>query len=99
MDINSVRAIEAADGQVKLDHLDNWRDSNVYSAAERLAIEYGERMTETGREVDDAFFSALQREFTEPQIIELTAGIAMENFRSKFNVPLKVASQGFCRLP
>lgn len=99
MDINSVRAIEADNGHEKVAALDNWRNSQLYSQAERLAIEYGEKMTITGSEVDDKFFEALQQEFTEPQIVELTAGIAMENFRSKFNVPLQVASQGFCRLP
>ncbi|MBV9757668.1 MAG: carboxymuconolactone decarboxylase family protein, partial [Alphaproteobacteria bacterium] len=37
--------------------------------------------------------------YGEAQIVELTAAIAFENFRSKFNPPLAVAAQGFCRLP
>lgn len=77
----------------------NWRDSDVYSATERLVIEYGERMTITGEVVDEDFFARLQTHFGEAEIVELTAGIAMENFRSKFNAPLKVAGQGFCVLP
>ena len=56
-------------------------------------------MTITGQEVDEAFFAHLKEHFTEAQIVELTAGIAMENFRSKFNVPLRVEAQGFCPLP
>ncbi len=71
----------------------------MYTEPERVAIEYGERMTITGQKVDDAFFARLNEHFTEPQIIELTAGIAMENFRSKFNAPLLVEAQGFCPLP
>ncbi len=71
----------------------------MYSEAERLALEYGERMTITGQSVDEAFFARLREHFDERQIVELTAGIAMENFRSKFNAPLKVAAQGFCVLP
>jgi hypothetical protein len=31
--------------------------------------------------------------------VELTAAIALENFRSKFNPALGVESQGFCVLP
>ena len=27
------------------------------------------------------------------------AAVALENFRSKFNVPLGIESQGFCLLP
>ncbi|MEE2982167.1 MAG: hypothetical protein VX929_02570 [Pseudomonadota bacterium] len=56
-------------------------------------------MTITGQEVDDAFFAQLKEHFSEAQIVELTAGIAMENFRSKFNRPLRVEAQGFCPLP
>ena len=77
----------------------NWRASDVYSETERLVIEYGERMTITGEVVDEDFFARLQTQFGEAEIVELTAGIAMENFRSKFNAPLEVAGQGFCVLP
>lgn len=79
--------------------LSNWREASIYSETERVALEYGERMTITGMTVDDAFFARLRRHFDEAQIVELTAGIAMENFRSKFNAPLEVAAQGFCLLP
>lgn len=56
-------------------------------------------MTYVKSDVDDALFQRLKGTFTEAQIVELTAGIAMENFRSKFNVPLRVEGQGFCLLP
>ena len=48
---------------------------------------------------DDAFFAELKKHFTEAQIVELTAAIAMENFRSKFNPPLGIEAQGFCMVP
>ena len=38
-------------------------------------------------------------ELTEAQIVELTAAIALENFRSKFNPTLGVEAQGFCMVP
>ncbi len=77
----------------------NWRDSPVFSEAERAALEYAERVTRTDQNVDDACFAALKRHYSEAQIVELTAAIAFENFRSKFNPTLGVASQGFCLLP
>lgn len=79
--------------------LPTWRDSGAYTEQERVALEYGERMTITGQSVDDAFFARLREHFDEAQLVELTAGIAMENFRSKFNAPLGVQGQGFCVLP
>lgn len=36
---------------------------------------------------------------TKVQIVELTAAVAFENFRSKFNPTLGVEAQGFCMAP
>ena len=77
----------------------DWRTSKLFSPLERAALEYAERITTTGQKVDDALFAELQKHFTEAQIVELTAAIAMENFRSKFNPPLGIEAQGFCMVP
>jgi alkylhydroperoxidase family enzyme len=55
-------------------------------------------MTVTGRRPTDALFAALRQHFSEPEIVELTAAVALENFRSKFNVALGIEAQGFCSL-
>ena len=91
--------IESEGGGRKIADLPNWRDSEAYTAKERLVLEYGECMTITGKTVDDNLFARMREQFNEAEIVELTAGIAMENFRSKFNAPLRVESQGFCPLP
>ena len=100
MDINSVRAAETTEGGLdKVADVTTWRDSQRFSAAERVALEYAEAITYTDRQVDDALFAEVKRHFTEPQIVELTAAIAFENFRSKFNPPLGIEAQGFCLIP
>lgn len=86
-------------GERKVAELGGWRESGAFSDLERVALEYAERMTYTGEKVDDALFGRLRAHFGEPQIVELTAAIALENFRSKFNPALGVESQGFCLLP
>ena len=83
----------------KLAEVTIWRDSTLFSEAERLALEYAERITYTDRKVDDALVEALKQHFTDAQIVELTAAIAMENFRSKFNPALGIEAQGFCMVP
>ncbi len=83
----------------KLGEVTTWRDSALFSEAERLALEYAERITYTDRRVDDALVDQLKKHFTDAQIVELTAAIAMENFRSKFNPALGIEAQGFCMLP
>jgi alkylhydroperoxidase family enzyme len=75
-----------------------WRESARFSATERAALEYAEAMTVTGQKVSDELFARLKAIFDDAQIVELTAAVALENFRSKFNVPLGVESQGFCFL-
>src|SRR4029077_2243990 len=99
MDINSARAAEANGSMDKVAELLAWRDSKLFSPAERLALEYAERITYTDQKVADAFFARLKEHFTEAQIVELTVVVAFENFRSKFNPPLGIEAQGFCMVP
>ncbi len=91
--------MENEGGAEKLGEVLAWRDSKLFSPMERVALEYAERITTTGQKVDDALFAELKKHFTEAQIVELTAAIAMENFRSKFNPPLGIEAQGFCMVP
>jgi alkylhydroperoxidase family enzyme len=90
---------ETEGGLDKVAEVPTWRDSALFSESERVALEYAERITYTDRQVDDAFFAQVRKHFTEPQIVELTAAVALENFRSKFNPPLGIEAQGFCVVP
>ena len=83
---------ESEGGLEKVAEVLNWQDSKLFSPAERVALEYAEQ-------VDDALFAELKKHFTEAQLVELTAAIALENFRSKFNPTLGVEAQGFCMVP
>ena len=91
--------MEGDGGEAKLGEVATWRDSRLFSEPERVALDYAERMTITGQTVDDALFAQLKQHYTEAQIVELTAAIALENFRSKFNPALGIAAQGFCVIP
>ena len=91
--------MEGDEGEAKLQAAANWRDSEIFSAEERLALDYAERMTITGQRVDNTLFARLKERFSEAQIVELTSAVALENFRSKFNPALGIEAQGFCLLP
>ena len=91
--------MQGEEGEAKMRAVAEWRSSKAFNDAERAALEYAERMTITGQRVDDALFAQLQALFDEAQIVELTTAVALENFRSKFNVPLQVEAQGFCIVP
>jgi len=83
----------------KVREVPTWRESARFSPVERAALEYAEAMTITGQRVGDELFARVRSFFDEAQIVELTAAVALENFRSKANVALQVQAQGFCALP
>ena len=77
----------------------DYRKSPLFSPRERLALELAERMTYTRKRVTVSFFRRLKRNFTDEELVELAAVIALENFRSKFNPVFGIESNGFCHLP
>ena len=90
--------MQAGAGEDKIREVPTWRESSLFSPLERDALEYAERMTVTGEKVTDELFARLRGHFSEAQVVELTAVVALENFRSKFNPPLGIEAQGFCVL-
>lgn len=79
----------------KIDALPNYATSNLYSEAERVALEFADAMTITGRDVSDELFARLRVFYDDDAVTELTATIAWENASSKFNRALRVPSQQF----
>lgn len=77
--------------------VDRWRESPIYSRGERLALDAAEGMTITGLDVSDELFRELRAEFTEEELVELAATIALENSRSKFNHFFRVEANGLCK--
>ena len=62
-------------------------------------LAYADGMTISGRDTDDVSFAALRHRLSPEALVELTAHIAFENFRSRFNHAFRIEAQGFCRLP
>ena len=97
IDINSALAAERAGSMDKAMALDAWRASLLYSARERLALEYAEAVT--SGVVNDELADRAKAEFGEDAMVELTGLIAFQNMSAKFNAALDIPSQGFCRAP
>lgn len=76
----------------------------AFSDLERLVLGYADQLTRTPVPVDDQLFAALRQLFSEAQLVELTAAIAWENYRARFNHAFAIESEGFsagavCALP
>ncbi len=76
----------------------------MFSDTEKLILEYTDAMTQTPVEIPDALFSKVRDRFTDGQLVELTAAVAWENYRARFDHAFALESEGFtdgsvCALP
>ncbi len=67
-------------------------------------LQYADAMTHTPVEVSDALFEKLRARFSDAQLVELTAAIAWENYRARFDHAFGVEAENFtegsyCALP
>ena len=74
--------------------LGSYRESPAFDDVEKLVIEYAELMTETPVKVPDALFDRLKARFDAAQLVELTASIAWENYRARFDHAFGIDSMG-----
>ena len=79
----------------KLEALNDYAKSPLFSDAERVALEYADAITDTHRDVDDELFARVQRYYDDDTIAELTMTIAWEDASSRFNRAFRIPSQGF----
>ena len=88
----------------KIENLASYRTNGLFSELEKLVLEYADAMTQTPVEVSDALFERLRAQFSPAQLVELTAGIAWENYRARFDHAFGIGSENFtqgayCAMP
>ena len=79
----------------KVRDVPRFRDSDVYDDTERAVLDYATAATTTPVDMPSEVMEALHRHLSEPEIVELAAWVALENFRSRFNAGLGLTSEGF----
>ncbi len=95
MDIGSAVGRDAGVTEEQLADLGRFEESDAFSPVEKLVLRLAVALTRTPTEVTDELFEAVQREFSPAQIVELTATVAWENFRARFNRAFDIESQDF----
>ena len=104
LDIGSAIGRKAGITPEQLADLPRYRESDRFDETEKLVLDYATAMTATPSKVEDELFDALRARFDERQLVELSAAIAIENYRARFNWAFDIRSQGFteggaCALP
>ena len=104
MDIGSAvgRAEGVTEGQLM--ELARYRESDVFNEVERLVLDLATAMTERSVDVPPALHAELRHHLSRTQLVEMTAAIAWENYRARFNRANGVRPAGFsegavCVLP
>ena len=91
--------LRAEETEAKATRVGDWRSADVFAERERAALAYAEAVTLSDEDVTDELFAETRAFFTEDELVELTAWIALENLYSKFNRAFRIEAQGFCTLP
>jgi alkylhydroperoxidase family enzyme len=99
VDINSAGGRDVGITDAQLEELAGFEASANFDRREKAVLRYAEGMTRTPADVSDAVFADIRELFNTEQIVELTAAVALENYRARFNCALKIESDGLCTLP
>jgi alkylhydroperoxidase family enzyme len=94
-DIGSALAREAGITEEQLLALPRYRESDAFTALERLVLDYATAISRTPATVTDELFAAIRGHFTERQLVELTNVIALETMRARFNCAFDMTPGGF----
>jgi AhpD family alkylhydroperoxidase len=88
----------------RLQDIENYATSPLFTEDERAAIAYADAMTTDPHTVTDEQVADLRHRFGEAGVIELTYQVGVENMRARMNSALGITEQGFnsgdaCRVP
>jgi uncharacterized peroxidase-related enzyme len=74
----------------QIEALKNWRESSLFSEAEKEAIHLAEAMTSDSLHYSDEELARLRRFYSEGEVVELMAAIGLFNYFNRFNNMLQM---------
>jgi alkylhydroperoxidase family enzyme len=88
---------ESPDNAARLDALEEYRTSPLFSDAERAALDYATELTRD-KTVSPDTFERLARHYSEREICEIVWLVASEHLYNMSNIGLNIGSDGLCEL-
>jgi AhpD family alkylhydroperoxidase len=90
VDMHSKQAKIAGERELRLYHLPIWRESNLFTAKERAALEWTEAVTKLGEHgVPDAIYNVVREQFSEQEIVDLTFAIMAINGWNRIGIAMQ----------
>ena len=98
MDIMSAVSSRSGElSEIDLQEINNFEASEHFSDLEKAVIQYATEMSLTPVRISEDVFAILKSNFSEKQLVELTASIGWENYRARFNHAFGLGSAEFHR--
>ncbi len=97
IDIGRWAAIERTGNAAKVDALDHYGTSPLFTEAERAALDYATELTKE-KKVDPRIFARLSRHHSERAICEIVWLVASEHLYNMTNIGLNIHSDMLCRI-
>src|SRR5262245_23298798 len=95
MDLNSAVSRGEGVSERHLANLTEFEESAAFSELEKRVLRYAVALTRTPAEVPEELFNSLREHLSPQQMVELTAAIAWENSRARFNRGFGIEAEGF----
>jgi alkylhydroperoxidase family enzyme len=95
MDIGRSFTIKASMNEAKFDALEQYRTSELFTDAERAALDYVTELTKE-KKVDPSTFSRVSHHYSEREICEIVWLVASEHLYNMTNIGLNIHSDMLC---
>ncbi|MBM2614377.1 carboxymuconolactone decarboxylase family protein [Actinoplanes sp. LDG1-06] len=94
IDLHSHEALELGETLDRLIQLAAWRESTLFTPAERAALEYTESATTlTEHGVSDEIWAGVRETLSDEELGALVVQVALMNAYNRFGVPLQMPAQ------
>ena len=85
----------------KVEAVDDYKTSPLYTEAERVALDFTVAAASQPNAVTDALFEKMRKHWTDPQIVEIAAVVAINGFLNRWNdtmlPPLEAEPSAFAK--
>jgi alkylhydroperoxidase family enzyme len=95
IDIGRSFTIKASMNQAKFDALEDYQTSNLFTEAERAALDYVTELTKE-KKVNPETFARMKRHYSDRQICEIVWLVASEHLYNITNIGLNIHSDMLC---
>jgi AhpD family alkylhydroperoxidase len=87
LDMHAKEAKIHGERELRIYHIPIWRESPLFSDAEKAALEWTEALTKIGPEgVSDEIYERVRSHFSEVQLSELSFAVGMINLWNRLNI-------------